>query len=207
MKRQTAIASLPSFPPNYGWLTQHSHSFTPRSLSQETQRAMCETLLRGDKDFLHLLRQCKTSWYIAIVLGADTVHVHVYEPAVVHDPDKSSMSQPSIMEHAQFFQVDRTTCFQPLNEDQIQEVLYTHAMLYSTRCLKPVEIKMLESIETAIIISSESQRPLLSGLAKPYNDGFAHGEVANVDNVGDDDIVVFPPTFLSRVTGLCSSNN
>lgn len=138
------------FAPNYNWVSSETHTYAPRSMKPWTRRRLAEAALRHDKGFLHLLRQCKASWIVGIKLGARTVHICIYDPEVVDDPQRPEYSQSAHMADSVFLEVDRALDMQPLHPDRQQRVRTTHPVLYAVRRLRPVEIQFLDELQLSL---------------------------------------------------------
>jgi hypothetical protein len=140
----------PSFPTNYGWVMSNTHQYGPRNCSQEVYQRLCETLLRVDADFIHLLRQCADRWIVSVVLGRTSVHLNLYDPTVVDDPLAREMSQPANLGNAVFFEVDRHMNFLPVSGERSLRVRHTHPMFYAVRHLRLQDMKMLDSMQASL---------------------------------------------------------
>ncbi len=146
----TRAKKPPAFPTNYGWVMSNAHQYSPRNCSREVYHRLCETILRVDSDFIHLLRQCTDRWIISVVLGHTTMHLNVYDPEQVDDTRSPERSQPASLEQAIFLEVDRHLNLQRISAERIARVKRTHPMFYAVRHLRPQDTKMLDSMQVSL---------------------------------------------------------
>ena len=141
------VSSMPTphFPNNYSW-TQPDNGYRPRPISERNRALVAQTLLRMDKDFIHLLRGCPTSWYVGVTVTQDRVELKIYDPEEVNDPNAVPRSWAPRTDQAGFLEVNKSQLFRELTAEERDRVLHTHPRFYSGRYLRPIEITMLDGL-------------------------------------------------------------
>lgn len=132
---------------NTAWVSSQMHLFSPRKVTPAHHYAMALGFLHRDRNFSHLLRQCRDTWLISVVLGKTSAHLNIYLPRNVDAVDWRPMSQPSILERASFFEVSKSKIPQRVSDDRIARIRQTHPELYMVRDLTLNEVATLDNHE------------------------------------------------------------
>ncbi len=144
----TPSKPAPTFPTNYEWVSSGALQYRPRKCDRDIYRRLCEAYMKMDKAFVHLLRSCKDTWIVSIVLGHTSVHLNIYDPEVVDDPLQPDRS--SALGDATFFEVNRLMEFDRMSVARIERTKRRHPMSYNNRILRPQEMKVLDSMQQAL---------------------------------------------------------
>lgn len=134
----------PIFPTNYGWTTTSMHSYKPRDVNAAVKKMIAETLIKGDKKFEHVLRQCQTSWILAITVGKDVLHLRIYDPADVDGGTNKVLSTSLNLPRTHFLEINRNKDIRELSAERLERVVLTAPILYADRCLRPEEIRLCD---------------------------------------------------------------
>ncbi len=141
-----------SFPTNYGWISHNSHTFRPRECDEAAKQLIAATLVRNDTHIRHLLRQCQNRWIFVVTVGQDTIHLNIYDPQEVRDQHKKPLvSSPVNRARAVFLEIDRNLELRYLDPAEIDQVMTTAPFLYSSRSLKPSEIRICDSLQRSLM--------------------------------------------------------
>lgn len=139
--------NAPTFPKNYGWVTSKTHNFKPRDVNDGVRRMIAEMLIKGDAKFEHILRECKTTWILAVTLGKDTLHLRIYDPADVDGGRNQVLSTSLKMDRTVFIEINRQKDIRGLTDERIARTLTTAPMVYADRCLRPEEVRLSDQLE------------------------------------------------------------
>lgn len=149
------------FPTHHHWITQHTHTFRPRNIGRTHDlEFIAATFLRSDKQFLHLLRQCKTQWYVTVILGTDSVHLDIYDGEYVAKSGRPVLSFHENLVHRVMFSVDKESNLSAIRDPKSKRhVLSAGAMLYSHRRLSSAEMRTFDSLYANMLGVSPTRRP------------------------------------------------
>lgn len=141
----------PRFTPSYSWISNDAQAFRPREGESWLLQMIVETLLKNDKQFEQVLRQCKDGWYLAITLGHDNLHMRLYDIAEVENPKTPRVSTSLNMQRTVFLSVNRAAEFRTLEPALVAtRLLHTAPMQYVSRNLKPIEVAMCNNMQRAL---------------------------------------------------------
>lgn len=145
------IARPVSFPTNYGWISHNSHAFRPRECDEAAKQLIAATLVRNDTHIRHLLRQCQDRWIFVVTVGQETIYLNIYDPKEVRDPHRKPLTSSSVNRaRAVFLEIDRNLELRQLDPAEIDQVMTTAPFLYSSRSLKPSEIRICDSLQRSL---------------------------------------------------------
>lgn len=174
----------PTFPRNHGWVCSGMHNFKPRDVNDATLQMLAETLIKGDKKFEHLLRECKDSWIVSITIGKDTLHIRLYDPKDVDGGTNQVLSTSLNLARTAFIEINRNKDIRKLDVTRIQRVLTTAPFMYAERCLHPDEVRICDVLERAAAgevyaPDEEFPTPDLSSPAQPTTEPRPHWSETN----------------------------
>ena len=157
MSKKKIVSDIPEFPVSYDWISNTSRMYAPRGADENTRRVQVEALLRADKQFQHLLRQCRDKWIVAVTIGRHTVQIQIYDPANLHKPREQRLSSSVNLLQSTVVQIDRNGIMSSMSRDDIEAAVMTYPMLYADRSLRPQEIAMLDGVETSMVAAQVQQ--------------------------------------------------
>lgn len=145
----------PRFPVTNAWLTNHAQAYKPRDISSATMTALARKLLEEDKPFHHLLRQCKTRWYLSVLVGQTTLSMDIY----LDDPKSAGLiSEASYRKRSVFLKVNRGLQFETVEAETVQRLRKQIPATYSIRHLRSSEVAVCDTL-TQMLESNMQSHP------------------------------------------------
>lgn len=136
----------PRFPVTNAWLTNHTQAYKPRDIKPDTMMALARKLLEEDKPFHHLLRQCKTHWYLSVLVGQTTLSMDIYLDDLDDPKSTDLVSEASYRKRSVFLKVDRGLHFETVDDVTIQRLRKRIPATYSIRHLRSSEIAVCDTL-------------------------------------------------------------
>lgn len=136
----------PRFPVTNAWLTNHVHVYKPRNITPSTMLTLAKKLLETDKPLQQLLRQCKTHWYLSVVIGQTTLLMDIYLDDLDDPKSDGLVSEAGYRKQAVFLKVNRQLQMEPVDELTVRRLRGRLPATYSTRHLRSSEIAVCDTL-------------------------------------------------------------